>query len=224
MEDLKATSELVKEEISSSLFIKQALKKGLINYSALTRMILPKIKKRNHKANESSVLIAIQRYQDNMEKQENEEYSDILSKSEIIMKNKIVSLALERTKKSMRIINEVSKAIRWDLGDIMFFIQGSGEITIIVDEKNSGKFDALKSETLERKDNLAIISLRESDYLKEYSKEVVGYIALLTTNLSENGVNIFDIASTYKQVFFVVKEDDLTKAYNVFKKLIDSYK
>ena len=39
----------------------------------------------------------------------------------------------------MKNINEVSKAIRWDMGDIMFIIQGTSEITVILDKKNLKK-------------------------------------------------------------------------------------
>ena len=51
MEKAEATAQLVKEEINSSLFIKESLKKGLINYSKLAKKILPKVKLQNKKAN-----------------------------------------------------------------------------------------------------------------------------------------------------------------------------
>jgi hypothetical protein len=227
MESMKTTAELVKEEINGSLFIKESLKNDLINYSSLVRLLLARIKRENPKANFASILIAIQRYQDELAKKHSnlQSLKKILSSSEIIMKNKIASLTLARTGEAMKSLNEISKNISWDRGDIFFTVQGSGEVTVIIDEKNEHKFEKVKETSiLEEEKNLALISLRESDSQKEYSKESLGYLSLLTTTLADNGINILDIASTYRQVFFIINEKDLTKTYNVFSKLIESYK
>jgi len=224
MEEAKSTAQLVKEEINSSIFILESLKKGIINYSELTRQILPKIKEKNNKANFQSVLIAIQRYYDEIKEQVSADaFKDILKDAELIMKTNIVDLTLERTKKTMNTINEVSSGIRWDMGDIMFVTQGTGEVTIIIDKKNLKKFDKLKENMLEKKENLAILSLREPEELKSYSKGIIGFLALLTTSLADKGINIVEIATTYKQNIFVISEKDLPKAYETLSKLIEHY-
>ena len=223
MED-KSTTELAKEEINSSLYLLEVLKKGMISFSALARGLLPKIKEKNRKANFSSVLIAIQRYYDEIKiDQIDNKLGKILKGCELIMKNNISSLTIERTKLSVNLINEVSREIRWDLGDIMFFIQGSGEITVVIDKKNEKRFFKLGKKIIEKKDNLAILSVREAQEFENYSKDVPGYLALLTSTLANNFVNIYDIASTYKQIIFIINEEDLMKAYNALDKLIKHY-
>ncbi len=226
MEKAEATAQLVKEQINSRIYLKEILKKGLINYSALARELLPKIREQNKKANFSSVLIAIQRYYDEVGK-ENSEFERFVKQSlpncELIIKNKIMTLSFNRTKKVMALINEISKEIRWDLGDILFFIQGSGEITVITDKKHEPKFDKIHSELVETKDNLALLSLREPD-AATYSKEVPGFLALLTQTLSDNNINIYESATTFKQTMFIVHEKDITKAYEALNKLIEYYK
>jgi hypothetical protein len=222
MEKAEATAQLVKEEINSSLFIKESLKKGLINYSKLAKKILPKVKLQNKKANFQSVLIAIQRYYDCLNKSEKEfekSLASALPNLELIIKNKIITLSLERNKKTMDELNEISKKIRWDAGDIMFFIQGTSEVTVILDKKNLNKFEKIKSEVIEKQDNLATISVREPEGEK-YSKEIVGFLALLTSTLADNNINIYEVATTFKQEIFVIHEKDLTKSYEAFNKLI----
>ncbi|MBA3063997.1 ACT domain-containing protein, partial [Candidatus Woesearchaeota archaeon] len=59
-----------------------------------------------------------------------------------------------------------------------------------------------------------------AEKLKAYSKNVHGFLALLTSALSDNNVNIYDISSTYKQIIFVIEEKYLTKAYETLNKLI----
>jgi len=217
----KSTSELVKEEIRSSLYINEVLKRGMINFSALTRELLPKIKRKNKKANFASVLIAIQRYyEENKSNNDKDNLLDLLKNSELIMKNKVCSLTLERTKQVMSLINKISQEIRWDMGDILFFIQGSSEITVVADKKNEKLFLSLGSKILEKKDNLALLSLREIGEKNSYSKDIPGFLAILTNTLSDNGINIRDIASTYKQIIFILDENDLIKAYSALDRLI----
>ena len=223
MEKPTTTSRLVKEEIDKNIFVKESLKESLINYSALTRKILPKVKKKNNKANFSSVLISIQRYHDQIgDEGINKNIKKILSNSEVIMKNNICSLTVERDLEAIKKVEEISKDIRWDLGDILFFIQGSGEVTIIIDNKNKSKFGEVNSKIIEKREDLATLSLRENENLKKYSKDTKGYLALLTNKLAEKDINIVDITSTYKQIIFILDEKDLTKAYNEINKLIKS--
>jgi len=217
----KPTSELVKEEIRSSLYINEVLKRGMINFSALTRELLPKIKRKNKKANFASVLIAIQRYyEDNKSSSSKDVLLELLKNNELIMKNKVCSLTLERTKPVMTLINKISQEIRWDMGDILFFIQGSSEITLVADKKNEKLFLGLGSKIIEKKDNLALLSLREIAEKSSYSKDIPGFLAILTNTLSDNGINIIDIASAYTQIIFILEEKDLIKAYSALDNLI----
>lgn len=218
----KSTSELVKEEIKSSMIINEALKKGLINYSSLVRLLLPNIQQQNKKANFQSVLIAIQRYYDEIKLEKSDEgIGKILKEAELIMKNNIVSLTMERTKQAMTVINKVSQTIRWDLGDIMFSIQGTGEITLVIDKKNSSKFTNLGKKIIDKRENLAIISIKEAP---AYSKDTKGYLALLTSTLADNNINVLDIASTHAQIIFIINENQLTLAYETLSRLIEHYK
>jgi hypothetical protein len=226
MEKAEATAQLVKEEINSSIFLLETLKKGIINYSELTRQLLPKIKEKNKKANFPSVLIAIQRYYDEIKEKSGlpNQFGEILKDSDLIMKNNILDLTFERTKEVMKNINEVSKTIRWDMGDIMFVIQGTAELTVIIDKKNLKKFDTIKNKIIEKKEDLALLSLREPDEVSSYSRGLVGFFALLTTLLADKNINIWEVATTYKQNIFIIYESDLPKAYETLKKLIEFYK
>ena len=155
------TSELVKNELKGSMFINELLKENLINHSSLARKLLPKIKKQNTKATFESVLITIKRYSSSLPKQKiSNELKKIIADSELLMKNDIVELTIERTPTIFQFFNDLSKEIRWDLGEIFFIIQGSGEITLIMDKKNQEKFKKLKPSVIEKRENMALISIR----------------------------------------------------------------
>ena len=225
MEKAEATAQLVKEEIYSSIVLLESLKRGLINYSELARQLLPNIKSQNKKANFSSVLIALQRLYDELKSQKQEkDFGEILKDSELIMKTNIVDLAFERTKEVMKLINEISKEIRWDMGDIMFVIQGTSEITVICDKRNLKKFDKVRSKIVEIKENLSMLSLREPEEVSSYSRDMIGFLAYLTTALADKNINIWEVATTYKQSIFILYESDLPIAYDTLKKIIEHYK
>ncbi len=224
MDKPEATAQLVKEEINSSLFLAESLKRGIINYSELTRQILPKIKAKNKKANFSSVLISLQRLYDEVKNEKQSiSFEEILRDAELIMKTNIVDITLERTKNVVKRINEISREIRWDMGDIMFTIQGTSEITIICDKKNFKKFESIKKSIIETQENLAILSLRESQDLNDYSKNTIGFLAHLLSLLSDKKINIVELATTFKQNIFILKEDDLSMAYITLKHAIDFF-
>jgi hypothetical protein len=225
MKDMNTTAGLVKEEVMSSIFLAESLKKGIINYSELARQLLPKIKTQNNKANFSSVLIALQRlYEEVKHEKQESSFKEILRGSELIMKTNIVDLTLERTKEVTKLVSEISKEIRWDMGDVMFIIQGTSEITVILDKKNLKRFDRVKNRIIETREDLAMLSLREPEELSSYSKGIVGFLAFLTSSLADKKINIWEAATTYKQNIFIISESDLAKAYETFKNLIEFYK
>ena len=221
MEEHITTTSLVREAVAASLVLSETLQQGLINYSALTRRLLPTIKKKNPKANAASVLIALQRYADELaSKPVDNQAQAILANAEIIMKNNIASYTLERTALVMTELNEISRSIRWDAGEIFFFIQGTSEITVVIDANNNSRFIKLNAYIIEKITDLGIISLREAEHsAKKYSKNVPGYLALLTKTLADHHINILDIASTYRQIIFVIKEQQLTTAYGILSAL-----
>jgi len=213
-------AELVRYEIKNSLFIQELLKEGLVNHSALARKTLPSIKKQNKNATFDSVLIAVKRFIPELEKESiSVELSKIIANSELIMKNDIVEITTVRTSDIFDWITKFSNKIRWDLGEIFFIIQGSGEITFILDKKNRAYFSKLKNFLIQEEDDLALISIREKAD-KIFSKEVPGYLSLLTTILNDHNINIVEIASTHNQMIFIIKEKDLTKAYDILSNLI----
>jgi len=217
------TADLVRQEIKKNLFVEELLKENLINHSSLARKMLPEIKKINPKATFDSVLIAIKRQVMVLPKTKLvPELKDIIGSSELLMKNEILEITVERNPALFLFLNDLAKSIRWDLGEVFFVVQGSGEITLIIDAKNQEKFSKIKSQIIETRKKLAFISVRESS--KKYSKEVKGYLSFLTNKLTENDINIVEIASTHKQVIFIIEEKDLIKAYGVFNELIKAFR
>ena len=211
------TAEIVREELDKDIFLQNSLSKELINNSALARELLPMVKGKNKKATLESVTISISRYASSL-KQEKLEKALIeqVANSQLSLKNDIVHATFSRNNAVVSAINEISKKIKWDLDEVLFINQGSGEITIVFDKKNKHLFNNILQGALEVRENSAILSIREPK-TKDLtpSIEVKGLYSYFISQISKHGINILDIVSTRTQITFVIIESDLTKAYDV---------
>jgi len=208
------TADLAKTIVENELSLLEFLKEDLINYSALSRKLLPEIREDNPKATEESVSIAIRRY---VAEQKREPISKIvkaiISHSQLSTKNDVVHMTFSREQPVLQKILEVSKKINWALGETFFFNQGAGEVTIILDEKNKKLFNDCKRYLIESTANLCIISIKEDSDLDK-SIEVPGVYSYFIGQLSRRSINIIEIVSTYSQVSLILKSQDLLRAYS----------
>lgn len=220
------TSQIVREEIDKDIFLQNSLAKGLINNSALARLLLPKVKIKNPKATIESITISIARYTNSLKHNKLErELTAQISNSQVSLKNDIVHATFFRNNTIVSGINEISKKIRWDLDEILFINQGSGEITIVFDKKNKYQFKKILANAVEVRDNSAILSIREGKIKGLMpSIEVPGLYAYFINQISQNGINILDVVSTRSQITFVIKESDLIKSYEVINNCIKHFR
>jgi aspartokinase len=83
------------------------------------------------------------------------------------------------------------------------------EIAILLDNKN--KKYLKKIEPVHIEENLAMITLKTPPEMVE----VVGFVYYLLGLLSNEGINLIDLISTFTELNFVVKEEDGAETYNV---------
>jgi len=211
------TAEIVREELDKDIFLQNPLSKKLINNSALARELLSLVKKKNPKATLESVTVSISRYAAGLKHEKLEKaLIEQIANSQLSLKNDIVHATFSRNNSVVSAISEISKKIRWDLDELLFINQGSGEITIVFDKKNKHLFNRILQQALDVRENSAILSIREpkTKGLKP-GIEVCGLYSYFISQISKHGINILDIISTKTQITFVIIEKDLTKAYNV---------
>src|SRR3989338_7735480 len=121
-------TKLAEKYILNSPSVKNALKKGLINYSSLARQI---VKNSNlDKKNFDAVLIACRRYYQKikLEASNEEKILEILKKSKLETKNKMMAVVLEKDIYMPNLIsieNSVKKQNR-----IFRIIEGASAITL----------------------------------------------------------------------------------------------
>ncbi len=217
MLDNKKTTDIVKEELENDLFLLEILKEDLVNYSALSRALLPKVQKKNPKANIESISIAIKRYIIKEKKQRvSKTIQKIIANSQLSTKNDIIHMTFKRNEAVLNKIMELSKSIKWDQEEIFFVNQGFGEVTIILDKKNQDLLKNLNKDMIEKVTDLAIMSIKET-YQEglEKSINVPGVYSYFITQLSRRSINILEIISTSSQLTLVLKNKDLMGSYEI---------
>jgi aspartokinase len=204
-------TKLTEQYINNHPSIKDSLKKGLINYSALTRLICKDM--RLSKSSFDAVLIAARRYRNKIkgEKIQEDKIVDLLSKGKLEVKNKVIVGLVEKAR--FNNLAELHKLIK-DRDEIFHVIEGSNTITIITAAEFISEIKRLfKNKVIKITENLAEVTLKTSEDMEQ----IPGVVAYLTSLLSERGINIIETMSTYTDTLFVVDEKDISKVMEVLR-------
>lgn len=205
----KITEKYINEHPS----VKDCVRKGLINYSALTRKISEDLNL-DLKKNFDAILIACRRYFSKVKKEDVLETKiiNILKQSKLEVKNKIIVVVVEKDIYFNHLI-ELHKEIK-KKAEVFHIIEGSKTITLITTSEFLEYIEKLfKNKILRVTENLAEINLKSSEELEK----TPGVIAYLTTLLAENGINIIETMSTWTDTLFVIAENDIAKVMSVLK-------
>ena len=206
----KNTAEITNEYINEHPYIKNCLKKGLINYSALARYLAKELEIEK-KSSKEAILIAARRKHDILKKEltQEKEISKLLLNSEIEIKNKIVVFILEK-RINFDVLEKIQKKIKKETG-ISYVLEGSDNYTVITQEKYAHLIEKyLKTSIIKLNKKLVIINIKSAKEIETIS----GVVSYLTSLFAENGVNIYEFLSCWTDTLFVIDSKDLNKAIN----------
>lgn len=205
----KVTEKYINEHPS----IKDCVRKGLINYSALTRQIGKDINL-ELKKNFDAILIACRRYFEKVKKEKvlEDKIINILKQSKLEVKNKIVVVLVEKDVYYGHLL-ELQKEVK-KRAELFHIIEGSNTMTVITSNEFLDNIKKLlKNKIIKITENLAEVTLKSSEDMEQ----TPGVIAYLTTLLAENGINIIETMSTWTDTLFVIDEKDISKVMGVLR-------
>jgi hypothetical protein len=184
--------------------IKDCLKKGLVNYSSLSRQIASDLNL-NPKKNFDAILIACRRLKRKLKK-ENDFEKDILKilkQSKIEIKNKIIAVVLEKDiyfENLTALAREIKKK-----REIFGVIEGASGITVITTEdflELVRKY--FKNRIILENKSLAQITIKSPREIET----TPGTYAYLCSLFQDNGINIVETLSCWTDTIFLVDEKD----------------
>jgi len=198
-------TKLTEEYINHHPSIKDAVKKGLINYYALTRLIC-KDAALDVKNNFDAVLIACRRYHKKIKdyKVLGDRIIQILRNSKLEVKTKIMVVVTEKNIYFNNLL-DLQKDIK-KKAEIFHVIEGSNTITLITSQEFKAEIEKLfKNKIIKITDGLAEVVMKHPEDMED----TPGVISYLTTLLAEKGINIVETMSCWTDTLFVVSEQDI---------------
>jgi len=203
-----STTELTITYINEHPHVKRCLQKGIINYSSLARMIAKDLGIEKKTSNEA-ILIAARRFQEKLKKELNNEQKirTLFAHSEMSIQNKMGVFILEKNS-NLDVLDGLQKKISQE-GGISFVLEGSDNYTIIIQEKyNSLIKTKLDHKIIKFHRQCALINFKSPKEIEE----ITGVLAYLTSLFAENGVNIIEFLSCWRDTLFIVDSKDVQKA------------
>jgi hypothetical protein len=209
----ESVTQLTIQYIDEHPEIKRCLKKDLINYSALARLISEELKIEKKTSNEA-ILVAARRYQFRLSGENSTEYQikKLLADSEISIKNKIIVVILKKTSPIAKL--HLMQASIHEHAETCYLLEGSDNFTLITQERFLKDIEKeLKNAIIKTSKNLALITLMTPKEIETIS----GVIGFLTTLFSEHGVNIVEFLSCWTDTLFVIETKDVPKTMEFLK-------
>ncbi|MFH1521016.1 MAG: ACT domain-containing protein [Candidatus Micrarchaeota archaeon] len=198
---MEKISELVWLYIKRRPFLKEIVRDGIVNHSALARKIA--IEALGSMRYGNAVKMALIRMSSRLEKSEEKLESrilEVLKKSSMVIKNKVVAVT---TKREIEGITPLSYA------------KSGRHITYIleqVDFENIPKKLIWKGE-----ENLNLITIESPETLEE----VPGVISHILSALASEGINVVEFISCYTDTILVIKQADTSRAYQILSELTE---
>jgi len=206
-------TKLTEAYISEHPSIKDCIKKGLINYSSLTRQIAKDLNL-ELKRNFDAILIACRRYYRKVKSEETNEKGilNILKQSKVEIKNKIIAIVIEKNiflDNLLALEKEIKKK-----AEVFHIIEGTSAITIVTSEDFLIEIRKLfKNKIIKENSSLIEITLKSPKEI-ETTAGVAPYVYSL---FGEHGINIVETMSCWTDTLFVIEEKDIAKAMEILR-------
>lgn len=204
---------ITQEYISAHPFVKDCLKRGLINYSSLARQIC-RDKELNLKKNFDAVLIACRRFYSKVKTEATVERKilEILRESKLEIRNKISSIILEKDIAYLNLF-DIEKEAKKSL-ETFNIIEGTSMVTVIASGEFSKKVKhVFKNKIIKENAELVEVILKSP-------KEIVttaGVASYLFSLFGENSINVFDTMSSWTDTIFLIEEKDLSRVMELLR-------
>ena len=200
-------TKITESYIAEHPFVKDCLRKGLINYSSLTRQICIDLNL-DAKKNFDAVLIACRRFYNKIKSEATIEKKilEILKNSKIEVRNKINAIVLEKGiffPNLLDIEKEAKKS-----SETFHIVEAATAITIIASDEFAVKTkQAFRNKILKESRDLVEVILKSPKQIET----TAGVISYLYSLLGENDINVYETLSCWTDTIFLIEEKDLSK-------------
>jgi hypothetical protein len=212
---VNSISKTVQNLIDEDLSLQDALQRDYGNYSAIARMLMPKVKEAvNSDVNLESVITSVKRAKANYTILQGK-ITRVVAGSVLTIRTDMAKVSVDKTKKSLE---KIRKSLATFSGEFLQVIEGNSVVTLISDlysfHKINGIFD--KDDVIDQKQSLATVIIRSPDEITS----TPGCVQAFYNAVSRRHVNIEETMSCYTETIIVLAMEDVSKAFAALTELI----
>ena len=212
---------LVEKIIGRRPFLEEAVAKGIVNYAALADELKPEIDRElGINAKTSAIMMALRRLSDKLKGSFIGQAPIKFRESDITIRSDLLEVTFVKSPAAVGIIKELYGIVDFRRGDFLTITQGIYEITVIASKKYKGEImKLLKYESVIKEiDRLSSLTIK----IPISAIDTVGVYYVVTKALNWENISIIEVVSTLTEMTFVLREKDISLAFNTVKGLIDA--
>lgn len=209
-----STAAVVRDYIDTHPSIKDGMRMGIINLSALARKIMDE----KGLKSEEAALMACRRYELDPKSRINEDaILKVLRRSKLEIRTKVVTMTVRPSWQMYGKLEKTMSALR-GRDHNLHVIQGTGSVTLIMDGAvHKEVLEILgEEEVLNQGKDLVELIVNSPDVIED----VPGIMAFLASSLSSKGINFLEVISCYKDTMFVIEQKDMMQAFDTLNQII----
>ncbi len=212
---VNSISKTVQNLIDEDLSLQDALQRDYANYSAIARMLLPKVKEAvNSDVNLESVITSVKRAKANYTILQGK-ITQVVAGSVLNIRTDMAKVSVEKTKHNLE---KIRKTLATFSGEFLQVIEGNLVVTLISDLNSfhaiNGIFD--KNDVIDQKQSLATVIIRSPDQITS----TPGCVQAFYNAVSRRHINIEETMSCYTETIIVLAMEDVSKAFAALTDLI----
>lgn len=212
---VNSISKTVQTLIDEDLSLQDALQRDYGNYSAIARMLMPKVKEAvNHDVNLESVITSVKRAKANYTILQGK-ITRVVAGSVLNIRTDMAKVSVDKTKKNLE---KIRKTLATFSGEFLQVIEGNSVVTLISDLNSFNKISSIfaKKDVIDQKQNLATVIIRSPDEIID----TPGCVQAFYNAVSRRHINIEETMSCYTETIIVLAMEDVSKAFAALTELI----
>jgi len=212
---VNSVSKMVQHLIDNDLSLQDALQRDYANYSAIARMLKPKVEETlGRKVKLESLITSVKRAKASYSSR-GENMTRIIAESVIHLRTDVAKVSVEKTKRNLEIVRKVLTNFP---GEFLQVLEGVSAITLIFDQKMFDNVYSIfqKEDILDERQNLAAIVVQSP-------REIIdtpGCAIAFYNPVSRRHINIEETMSCFTDTILVLCMEDVGKAFTALTDLI----
>ncbi|MGI0090604.1 MAG: hypothetical protein ACREBS_02745 [Nitrososphaerales archaeon] len=208
-------SKVVKEVIDDDLSLQDALSRRYGNYTAIARLIKPKVERDiGRKVNFDSLVTSVKRVKPRLQLAQGG-IEGVLARSVVNVRTDVAKLNLEKSKRSLEAARNIMATYQEEFLQIS---ESNSAITMIFDQKLleeiHEKFN--DDDVLDEQSDLAAIIVHSPTEIVR----TPGVVLSIYTKIAENHVNIEDTVSCFTDTIVVIRMEEVARTFSTLTGLI----